>query len=111
MRTRKKLFYLPLISVASLVALIYIIFYFPPSFNLPILGFNLPIIISAFLLFFIFMWSLVGFIFANKIQGLIVALLPTVYLLLRYFKLNQVLFLILLIIIFAGLELLIFRKH
>src|SRR4051794_19893644 len=106
MRTRKKLFYLPLISIASLVSLIYIILYFPPSFSIPLGSMQLPILPISFLLFFVFLWSLVGFIFANRTQGLIVALLPSVYLLLRYIKLNQPFFLVLLVLLFVGLELL-----
>ena len=111
MRYRKRLLYLPVISIASLLALLYIIFVFPPSYKLSIINLQLSIIPIGFLLSFVFLWSLIGFIFANKTQGLLIAALPTVYLILRFFHLTQTLFLVMLIIIFAGLELLFFRKR
>ncbi len=111
MRTRKKLIYLPVISLASSLTLLYIVFSFPPNFSLNLSGILLPIIPIVFLLFFVFIWSLVEFIFADRIQGFLFAIFPTIYLVLRFFKLNQLLFLILLLILFLGLELFFYRKH
>jgi hypothetical protein len=111
MRVRKKIIYLPVISLAALLSLIYIIFSLPPSFELNLNYFTLPILPISFLLFFIFIWSLVAFIFISKVQGFLFAIFPTVYLLLRFFKLDQLLFLVLLILLFVGTELLFYRKH
>ncbi|MBI2025780.1 MAG: hypothetical protein HYT06_00185 [Candidatus Levybacteria bacterium] len=111
MRRRKKLLILPVFSVISLVSLSYLIFSFPPNALISFYDFKITAIPIAFLLLFIFLWSLVWFISANKIQGLIFAIFPIIYLILRLNHLNQMFFLVLLFILFAATELFFFRKH
>ena len=110
MRQRKKLWHLPIISIVSFLALIYVVFGFAPDDYILLNNFQFTVLPVGVLLLFVFLWSLVRFIFADKIQGLLVALLPTIYLILRLNKLTQPFFLVMLVLIFVGLELLIYRK-
>lgn len=111
MRQRKKLFILPILSIVSFVCLIYLIFAFPPETIITFYNFKISALPISFLLSFVFMWTLFWFIFVNKIQGLILATFPLIYLILRLNNLTQTFFLVLLFVLFAGLELFFFRKR
>ncbi|MEK7551473.1 MAG: hypothetical protein AAB532_02645 [Patescibacteria group bacterium] len=111
MRKRKKLFILPILSIISFICLIYLIFVFPPQTIIAFSNFKVSALPISFLLSFVFLWTLFWFIFANKIQGLLLATFPLIYLILRLNNLNQTFFLVLLFVLFAGLELFFFRKR
>lgn len=109
MRKRKKLLILPILSIISLACLTYLIFAFPPNTLIVFYNFKITALPIAFLLSFIFIWTLFWFVFANKIQGLLLSIFPLIYLILRLNNLTQTFFLVLLFILFAGLELFFFR--
>ncbi|OGH10916.1 MAG: hypothetical protein A3B38_04130 [Candidatus Levybacteria bacterium RIFCSPLOWO2_01_FULL_36_13] len=109
MRKRKSLLYLLLISFFSFAALLYLVFFFPPKFSLPLYSIEIPILPIAALAFFIFTWSISWFTLANKRRGAFISLAILIFLLLRFYKLNQALFPLLIIIFFVGLEIL-FRE-
>ncbi|MBI3984396.1 MAG: hypothetical protein HY344_00425 [Candidatus Levybacteria bacterium] len=111
MRKRKKLLILPVLSVISLICLIYLVFAFSPNTTVSFSSLKITAIPIGFLLLFIFLWTTVWFIFANKIQGLLLATFSLIYLILRLNNLNQTFFLVLLFILFAATELFFFRKH
>lgn len=110
MRKRKRLLILPILSIISLACLTYLIFAFSPNTLIVFYNFKITALPIAFLLSFIFLWSLFWFVFANKIQGLLLSIFPLIYLILRLNNLTQTFFLVLLFILFAGLELFFFRK-
>lgn len=110
MRIRKKLWYLLVISIASVALLLYLVISYPPTYAFNLSGFSIIIFPLVFLSLIIFLWSLTSFIFANKTQGVLIATLTVIYLILRMNKLNQLFFLIMLLIIFAVFEFLLFRK-
>jgi len=109
MRKRKRLLILPILSIISLACLTYLIFAFPPNTLIIFYNFKITALPIAFLLSFIFLWTLLWFVFANKIQGLLLSIFPLIYLILRLNNLTQTFFLVLLFILFAGLELFFFR--
>ena len=110
MRIRKKLWYLPIFSIVSFLTLIYVVFSFAPDDYMLLSNFQFTVLPIGLLLLFVFSWSLFRFIFADKIQGLLLALLLIIYLILRLNNLTQTFFLVMLVLIFVGFELLIFRK-
>ncbi len=107
---RKKGTKLFIISIFSLASLLYLILSFSPSFKLSYLNFQIPIIFVFFVLLFIFIFSISGYIMRSKTQGILIGLFAVSYLLLRFIGLTQLFFLILLLIFFIVLEFL-FARH
>ena len=120
MNRRKKSLILFILSILSFVALIYLIFFYSPStqFTLPlgalakwgIHNFQFSILPIFFLLFFIFLLSLISYLLRSPRRGALIGLLTIIYLILRMLHLNSPYFLFLLIVLFISLELF-FKKR
>ena len=120
MNRRKKPFWLLVISLLSLGGLIYLVFFNPPSYQLPlplealarweITNYKLPITVVFFLLLFTFLLSLITYLSRNARRGATIGLLIIVYLIFRMLHLNSPYFLLLLIALFISLELF-FKKR
>src|SRR3972149_8387684 len=107
MRRRRQIRFLA-VSFLLLVALIYLIWNFPPSFQFSI--FNFSILPLFFTLFFLFIYFLFSFILANKRRGFLIGLFAIIFLFLRLNYLTEPFFLILLLILFGSVELLFAKR-
>jgi hypothetical protein len=110
MQRRRKPLSLLVLSILSFGVLGYLILNFPPGFNFSVINFNLSILIFSFLLLFIFLYSLFGFVLNNKRRGLLIGLFVVIYFLLRLNNLTHPFFLILLLILLVMLELLFAKR-
>jgi hypothetical protein len=120
MNRRKRPFWLLLLSLLSLGGLIYLIFLYPPSYQLHlplealakwgITNYKLPIIIPFFCFFFLFFFFLLAYFLRNTRRAMLTGLLIIIYLIFRMFHLNNLYFLLLLLALFISLELF-FKKH
>ena len=120
MNRRKRSFWLLVLSLLSLAALIYLIVSFSPSskLHLPlgalakwgITNYQLPILPVFFLLLFTFLFSLLSYLSRNLRRGATIGLLIITYLTFRMLNLDSPLFIVLLIALFISLELF-FKKR
>lgn len=106
MRRKKRSFWFLLISILSLTGLSYLVYSFPPNYQLQITNYKLNIIFIFSFLIFIFFTSLFSFILNNKRRGLFFGLFVLTILVLRLNRLLHPFFLILLLAFFITLELL-----
>src|SRR3989344_585198 len=109
MRRKKRPFWSLVLSLLSLVSLLYLSFSFPPNYLFRIMNYELGIMVFFFMLIFLFCFSLFAFLFNNNRRGLFIGLFVVSYLLLRLNHLTQSFFLIILFFLFVTLEL-VFRK-
>src|SRR3972149_9615852 len=105
MKRRRRKFYFLVLSIISLVSLLYLVFVFPPIYQFQISNFKFQILYPAFILLFSFLYFLFSYVFTDKKQGLLIGGLAVLYLILRMVILTHPLFLILLLILFVSLEL------
>ena len=105
-RQRKNPLKYLLISIASFLTLIYILFFIPPSYHIQIFSFQIPILSLFFIFLFSFLFSLPTFIFKNKSHGLLLGLFAISILVFRLTGLTHPFFFILLVSLFLTLELL-----
>ncbi|QQG40886.1 MAG: hypothetical protein HYV37_01005 [Candidatus Levyibacteriota bacterium] len=107
MRRKKRPLFLLLISILSFAALSYIVFSYSPSslINIQKPKIDIPSAATFFVLVFIFFSSFSGYLFHNVRRGILLGTSIVVYLLLRFFGLRNIFFLIILIAIFATIEL------
>ncbi len=103
-KQRKKIFLIS--SVVSLVGLITIILFLPPTFEISFSLLSLPIIYISFILIFLFLYSLTAYVFKSFIHGILVGLFPITYLILRLNDLRNPIFFILLLGLFIAMEIL-----
>ena len=103
MRRKKRSFLLLLIAIASGAGLGYLIFSFPPSSQ--ITNYKLPATPLFFALLFLSCASFFGFLLNNIRRGILIGAFINAYLLLRLFGLKQIFFIILLLALFATIEL------
>jgi|ERR1035437_6049949 hypothetical protein len=110
MHKKRRPFWLLIVFVLSLVGLGYLILNFSPSSQLPILNFQLPILSFGLLLLFVLIFSTTTFLLANSRRGFLLGLLLVSYLVLRLNGLTSPFFAILLLILFAGVELFFIKR-
>ncbi|KKQ28266.1 MAG: hypothetical protein A3H17_03590 [Candidatus Levybacteria bacterium RIFCSPLOWO2_12_FULL_37_14] len=120
MNRRKRPFWLLLISLLSLVGLVYLVLAFPPNFQftLPlgalakwgIFNFQFSILPIFFLLIFTCLLSLITYLLRSSRRAALIGLLIMIYLILRMFRLDSPYFLLLLLALFISLELF-FKKR
>jgi hypothetical protein len=109
MRKRKKRIGAFLISLALLGLFSYLIINFPPTYHVSIGNLLFPILPIFFLLTFAFLYFFFSALLSKR-RGILIALFANIFLLLHLNHLTHPLFLILLVIIFGGLELLFIKK-
>ena len=102
---KRSIIYL-VISIASLIGVLGIIFLLPPTHGFNILNFKFNISILLLCFIFLFLFSVCRYFFQNKKHGIILGLFAVLYLVLRIFDFVHPLFLFLLIALFLSLELL-----
>src|SRR3989304_6596763 len=105
MKRRGRKFYFLVLSIISLVSLLYLVFVFPPTYQFQISNFKFQILYPFFFLLFSFLYFLFSFLFASKRRGLFVGAFAVTYFVLRLNNLTHPLFLILPLILFVSLEL------
>lgn len=71
------------LSLFCFGSLVWIIYSFPPDVNLIQSPIAVPILLPAFLLLFLGITAFITFLFKNLRRGILVALFPTIYLLLK----------------------------
>ena len=114
MRRKKRSLKFLALSLLSFIFLLYIIVYTPPSFKFTIFpaernlasqdNFQIPILIPFFTLLFIFVYSIIAFMFKSSIHGVLAGLFVVLYLVLRMKDLTHPFFLVLLFAIFLTLD-------
>ncbi|HZJ18468.1 MAG TPA: hypothetical protein VFD45_02515 [Patescibacteria group bacterium] len=109
MRRRRKSAQL-IISFIFLILTGYLVYFFSPNKNFSVIGLKSPIVPLFIFSLFLFMTSFFTFAFKNLRRGIFLSLLIIFYLLLNLFKLNNIGFLGLLVIIFIVLELVFTRR-
>lgn len=120
MNRRKRPLWLLVICLLSLAGLIYLVFSYPPSYQLPlplksltkwgITAYKLPITTIFFLLFFILLLSLITYLLRSPRRAALIGFLTIIYLVFQMLRLNSPYFLLLLIAFFISLELF-FKKR
>ena len=112
-RKRHNYIYL-LASILFAISTGYILFNFPPEYKIEISNFNIPVQIPILPIFFlslsVFVFSLITFLFFRKIQGAIFVIFILGYIAMRLAGLTHFIFLILVIALFATIELFILKK-
>lgn len=88
-----------------------IIFYFPPTFQIHTFQYQFSILYPFIASLFCFLYFLALIILKSKKRGFLIALFVVVYLLFRLNKLNDPIFLILLIALFLVIEFIFPRKQ
>ena len=106
MRKRKKPIKFLLLSILSFLALIYIIFFIPPSYHIQIFSLQLPIVSLFLLSLFLFCFSLPTYLFKNRADGLLISIFAVSIFVFRLTNLTHPFFFILLVSLFLTLELL-----
>jgi hypothetical protein len=102
-RRRRPLKYL-FLSIFSLVGLIGLLFFVPPSYQLPLAILQLPIVVPFFIVVALFCFSAVTYIFKSRKHGILFSLFVVSYLLLRLSGFTHPLFFLLLLGIFLTFE-------
>lgn len=96
--------------VLFLITTCFLIFYFPPTYQIQVLQYNLPIIYPFLISVFCFFFFLGAFTLKSKKHGLFLGFFVVLYLIFRLNNLTHPLFLILLIALFLVVEFL-FAQH
>ena len=91
-------------SLFFFVATVALIIYFPPTYQISIMRFRLPIMIPFFIVIFLLLYCLGMLFFRSKKHGLIIASFAVSYLLFRLNNLTHPLFFILLLALFLVVE-------
>jgi len=106
MRRKKNKILFLIISLVALVSALYIIFSFPPNFELRLNFLNLPIVFLFFPAFSLFIFGIFSFFLGIR-QGIIISLISCFYFILRLLGLTQSYFIAILLVLFLTFELLI----
>ncbi|MDP3941509.1 MAG: hypothetical protein Q8Q49_04340 [bacterium] len=106
MQKRKRPIALLLLSILTLCVLIFVIFFIPPTYAVELPGVTINVLFFFFPLLFIFLFSLLSFLFRKKSHGIIAGSLLIFYLLLRLGGFTHPLFLLILLALLLILELL-----
>lgn len=107
---KKRPIALLLLSVLTLFVLLFVIFFIPPSNSVQVFGIFIPILLFFFPLLFIFLFSLLSFLYRKKTHGVLGGCFLVLYLLLRLGGFTHPLFLLILLALFLILELLFAKK-
>src|SRR5690349_13503712 len=94
-RRTKSLIFL-LLCLTSFILLITLLYFFPPEFKFQISTFTFQPIYIFFPLLFIFIFSLITYLFKSKTHGILIASFFMTYLLFRFNNLTHPFFLVLL---------------
>ena len=99
-----------LLSVVTLIVMLFVVFMLPPTFAIDLGG--MKVSVTPFLFFFtgIFVFSVVTSIFGNAKHGILASLFVLIYFWLRLNKLFHPMFTLLLVALFLTLELLFSAK-
>jgi hypothetical protein len=103
---KKRPMRLLLLSVLSLILILFVVFMLPPSFVIDLSGIKLSVVPFLFLFTGIFVFSVVTYIFGNAKHGILASLFVLIYFWLRLNKLFHPMFTLLLVALFLTLELL-----
>src|SRR5579859_1575836 len=99
------------LTIITLCGEIFIIKSFSPAMQFPIFQLTIPIINIFFLLLFICFFSSITFFLRTKLQGLLIATFMVIYLFFRYLNFTNLVYQILLLLIFISIELFFFQKQ
>lgn len=105
MRQRKRSYTLLFMGIISFLVLFYIILFLSPTYEVQSSNFTFPIMYLFFLSFFLFVFSLITFIFKSKTHGLLIGLFFVSFLIFHLNDLAHPFFFILLAALFLTLEL------
>lgn len=107
----KKQITLLLISILSLLLLLYMTYAFPPQYTIGLGGVSISLIVLFFILLFFLIFGLVGYLIKSKLQGTLVSIFFICFLLFRYFQITNWFFLLLLTILFVLLEIIFLKTQ
>lgn len=108
--TPRNFWTLLLLSLLSLTGLAYMFLNFPPGTSLVIGNVQIPYLIIFFILLFLCLYGIAAFLFKSAAQGAIIGGLIISYLLLRLFNITHPFFTILLLVFFASIEGILWKK-
>lgn len=103
---KKRALPLLLVSLLSLICLLFVIFFIPPTYAVTIVGLQINILFFFLPLLFIFTYSLLSFAFQKKTHGILAGIFLILYLVLRLGGFTHPLFLLILLALLLILELL-----
>jgi len=110
MHKKKRSLILLSLAFISFIMEGYLILHFPPAYHGKILRYTFSIVVPFFILFFLFLYSFLGFVLRNSSRGMRIGIFFCCYLLLRLFGLTQLLFFLLLLALFVVVELFFLQK-
>jgi hypothetical protein len=101
---KKKTWPLLFLSFACLTALIYVLLVFPPGTSLTIFSFSISYIPIFFVLLFVSIYGITAFFLTSALQGVLVGGLVVGFLLFHFFNLTHPFFAVILVVLFACIE-------
>jgi hypothetical protein len=104
--TKKRSWKLLLLSIVSGIGAALLIYFVSPTSNYTIAWLQLTAVPLFFCLLFLFVYSLISYLFKSKVHGVLTALISVTYLLFRENSLTHPFFGLLLLALFFVLELL-----
>jgi hypothetical protein len=107
---KKRALPLLLVSILSLIAILFVIFLIPPTYAVALTGIQINILFFFLPLLFIFTYSLLSFVFQKKTHGILAGIFLILYLILRLGGFTHPLFLLILLALLLILELLFVNK-
>jgi len=110
MRKRRNFWHL-ILSIISLIGLVYLIIFVKPDQNLQALIFKISPLPLFFVLVFLFLTSIISFVFRNLRWGIFVGLFIVGLLILMLYHFAQPFFIIMLLALFFVLELVFSHKR
>jgi len=100
-----------LVPLSLFILLLYLIFFFPPTYQIRLNTITIPIFIPFFLLLFFTVAGFTGLLFKNTLQGMVFGVFCVGYVLLRLFGFTHWFFLLLLVILFALIEIILLKSR
>lgn len=97
MRQRKKRLWCLALSSASLLGVIFVVFFVDPEYSVSFLSFSLTIVFLFFLLTFLFVFGVVSYFLANIVRGVLAGVFAVSFLSLRYFGFHDTLYIAILL--------------
>ncbi len=107
---KKRALPLLLVSILSLIAILFVIYLIPPTYAVALTGIQINILFFFLPLLFIFTYSLLSFVFQKKTHGILAGIFLIFYLILRLGGFTHPLFLLILLALLLILELLFVNK-
>lgn len=104
MRTRKKFLPFLVYSVLSLIVFMMVINFLEPLKDLPVLGFGLHPLLLFFVFLFLTVYFLSSYILLSRRRGVLVSVFILTFFILRFLNINNLLYLILVMVILLLIE-------